>query len=190
MASRIQYQGDAAIHAAISMLLLRGYNSGRPIYDEADSDDLWIRGPEGNVLRCQARSAAVKKWKKVRVNKVWKETRWSKADNIQFPESVLADGVDLVAMCILSEERFFVGIFDADDIRILRKEGIGGNTNRKPKNGKLTHRPTIGFKWSIDLRGEKPKFLFANGRDVTCHFDQNGEKWNELFPLKWPKNPS
>lgn len=186
MASKNQYQGDAAIHATISRLLMRGYNSGRPIYDENDSDDFWIRGPSGKVLRCQARSVSVKKWKKVRVNKTWCEIRWSKADNIQFPESILSDGVDIVVMCILHEDRFFIGLFDTNDITGLREGRRGGATNRKPKNGRLSHRPTIGFKWSLDLRGEHPRIYFSKGKDVTLHFDNHkGGKWDELFPSKW-----
>jgi hypothetical protein len=186
MASNKQYQGDAAIHAAISILLLRGYNSGRPIYDEADSDDFWVRGPEGKILRCQARSATVKNWRKTRVDKVWMESRWSKSDTIQFPESVLTGGVDIVVMCILCEGQFYVGLFNPDDIKQMREEGRGGNTNRRTKDGKLSHRPTISFRWSIDFRARQPKFLYSGMMDVSNHFDQNGVKWNELFPLKWP----
>lgn len=187
MASKLHYQGDAAIYSAISRLLMRGYNPAKPLYDEADSDDFWIKGPNGDILRCQAKSATVKNWRKKRINGTWEESRESKSAGIQLPQSILTGGVDIIAVCFRIEDQFLVGLFDAEDIAQLHvKEGRGGTSNRKPKNGKISHSETIGFKWSVDYSDIIPKIKFSGGRDVTQHFVSQGGRWDELFPSKYP----
>lgn len=188
MASEKHYQGDAALYAALSQFLIRGYNPAKPLYDEADSDDFWIRNDFGEkkIFRCQARSSGFggKGCEKIGKKEMWVLRPKPKGDEangtIQFPQSVLEDGVDLVVMCIFHIDRFFIGLFDADDINKLRNKGSGGKTNRK--EGK--QRPTISFRWSIKISENGAK-VFLNKEDVSSHFDQRGGKWDELFPSKY-----
>ncbi len=187
MASEKHYQGDAALYAALSQFLIRGYNPAKPLYDEADSDDFWIDSRKKNgISRCQARSSGFgrKGCKKIGKKKEkWVESlKGDEADaTIQFPQSILEDGVDLVVMCLFHKDRFFVGLFDSKDINELLNEGCGGNTNRKEKE---KQRPTISFRWSIKTSDKITK-VFLNKKDVSSHFDQRCGKWDELFPSKF-----
>lgn len=196
MASEKHYQGDAALYAALSQFLIRGYNPAKPLYDEADSDDFWIRNDFGKkkIFRCQARSSgfAGKGCKKIGKKEKWVESsRGDEANGtIQFPQSVLEDGVDIVVMCLFHKDKFLIGLFDANDIHKLCNEGVGGNTNRERKE---KQRPTISFRWSIKISNINTKknpniitqvFLSKN-KDVSFHFDQRGGKWDEIFPSKY-----
>lgn len=192
MASEKHYQGDAAVYAALSKFLFRGYNPAKPLYDEDDSDDFWIKG-RGKIYRCQARSSGFKVLKGCKLNgraKTWRviEKSASVDGKVQFPESIQSGGVDIVVMCVFFRRQFFIGLFDADDVNSLQSKGHFRKTNRKEKNGRMSHRETLGSRWSINHSGNELKIKMAtsrNAEDVTYNFLEKGGKWDELFPSKF-----
>ncbi len=172
MASSRHYRGEAAVHAFVSRLLLRGHNPGRPLFDEGAADDLYvsIRGRKA-VFRIQVKSRKID----------W-HTGGVISSSIKFsvPDEIIDDdsSLDLVAVCFWDEARWLIGIFDGSDFRRLLSAGVGSRLKRKPPHG-----PEIHFRAIIDLRKEC-RVTFS-GEDVSYNFKERGGRWDELFPSRF-----
>lgn len=173
MASGKQYRGEAAVHAFVSRLLLRGHNPGRPLFDEGAADDLYIsmRGRK-TIIRVQVKSREIK----------WHTTKKvTTSTTVSLPASIADEDapVDLVAVCLWDVERWHIGVFDGTDIRSLLRKNVGSQVRRKPPHG-----PELHFRAIIDLRGVK-RVTFS-GIEVTRNFAEQGGRWDELFPSRFP----
>lgn len=171
MASSRHYRGEAAVHAFVSRLLLRGHNPGRPLFDEGAADDLYvsIRGRK-DILRIQVKSRKIE-W---RVGSVI-----SSSTKFSIPDEIIDDdsSLDVVVICFWDDERWLIGVFDGPDIRSLLSTGAGCRLKRKPPHG-----PEIHFRAIIDLRnGREVRF---SGEDVSRNFRETGGRWDELFPAR------
>jgi hypothetical protein len=172
MASSRHYRGEAAVHAFVSRLLLRGHNPGRPLFDEGAADDLYVsvRGRKA-VVRVQVKSRKIE----------WHTGRdISKSITVSIPDEIVDEesSLDLVVVCFWDEERWLIGLFDGSDIRRLLTSGVGCRVSRKHPHG-----PEIHFRTIIDLRAQRR--LTFSGMDVSRHFLEKEGKWDELFPSRF-----
>lgn len=172
MASSKHYRGEAAVHAFVSRLLLRGHNPGRPLFDEGAADDLYVsmRGRK-SVMRVQVKSREIKWYKKKRV---------TTSTKVSMPASIIDDDspVDLVAVCLWDAEQWHIGVFGGTDIRELRANGAGSFVKRKPPHGDEIH-----FRAIIDMRGAK-RVTFSKVDVTRCFLEREGG-WDELFPSRF-----
>ena len=172
MASELQYRGEAAVHAFASKLLLRGHKPGRPLFDEGAADDIYVSIRERkSIVRVQVKSSKIK----------WHPSKPVSTDmKISFPASILEEEspVDIVAVCLWDWNRWFMGLFEGSDTRLLRDQGFGCHILRR-----APHSPEIHFRPKIDLTsGQKITF---SGADVTRYFQEVGGRWDELFPTRF-----
>lgn len=172
MASSRHYRGEAAVHAFVSRLLLRGHNPGRPLFDEGAADDLYvsIRGRK-SLFRIQVKSRKID-WHPD--GDISYSIKFSMPDEIIHEDSSL----DLVAVCFWDQEKWLIGIFDGEDVRMLLSAGVGSRVKRKPPHG-----PEIHFRSIIDLRHER-RVSFSS-IDVSHNFRETGGRWDELFPSRF-----
>jgi hypothetical protein len=172
MASNRHYRGEAAVHAFVSRLLLRGHNPGRPLFDEGAADDLYVsvRGRK-SLVRVQVKSRKIE----------WHAGRnISKSITVSIPDEIVNEksSLDLVVVCFWDEERWLIGLFDGSDIRQLLASGAGCRVPRKPPHG-----PEIHFRTIIDLSIERR--LSFSGIDVSRNFQEKTGKWDEIFPSRF-----
>jgi hypothetical protein len=180
MASEIQFRGESMVYSVISRLLLRGYNSAKPIFDEGDGDDFWValKGSKDPIRRIQVKSLYLKKSEKE------KNTESFEA-KIQIPQSILDGAVDIVVIGLWNFNHTFIGLFDGTDIRTILKNGIGGTINRKTKT---PHSPHFSFRFTVSIIGTIPKITCTKKLNVTHHFTMENGRWDELFPTRFPKS--
>jgi hypothetical protein len=169
MASGKQFRGEAMVFSTISRLLLRGYNTARPVFDEGDGDDFWVslKGSKERIRRVQVKSAFLNKPAEKQV------------DPIQIPQSILDGIVDIVAIALWDFDQTYIGLFDDGDIRSMTENGNIHPTGRiKP-----THTAHFAFRYRLTCNGSIPRIFFGPVKrelDVTHHFTMDGGRWDEL----------
>ena len=168
------------ISSTISRLLLRGYNTARPFFDEGDGDDFWValKGSKDRIKRIQVKSAFLKTTEIKGSNNIV---------SIHVPQSILDGTVDIVAIGLWDWNNTYIGIFDSGDIRDMLKKQLGYPDNRK----KSSHTPHFGFRFTLSIIGNVPRINCGPKKcevDVTHHFVIENGRWDELFPTRFPKS--
>lgn len=170
------YIGEAAVHATIAQLIMRGYNPARPLFDHGPSDDFYLSYQGGSrIWRFQVKS----------ISFVWNQKKDSSTSvKLPVPACVLEKdtGLDYVSAVFWDGLVWWLALFPPSDLRKLHKQnGIGslGKVRGNASSGTLTFR--FGFE-----RRANPIVTLNRGKiDVTKHFHHftNG-LWDTQFPHK------
>lgn len=174
------YIGEAAVHATIAQLILRGYNPARPLFDHGPSDDFYLTYQGGaKIWRFQVRSKSFN----------WNPDKDSgNGIHIPLPACVLEKdiGLDFVSAVFWDGFTWWLGLFLPSDLRTLFKRNKIGSWAKPRKNASSG---TLTFSFNFKCRAN-PIMTLDRGRiDVSKHFHHvSGGSWDTHFPHRIKSN--
>jgi len=153
------YIGEAAVHATIATLILRGYNPARPLFDHSPLDDFYLSHQGGSrIWRFQVRSKSF----------IWNSDKDSSSSiGIPLPACVLeeGDGLDFVSAVFWDGRVWWQALFQPSDLRDFHTSNKIGSHARPRKNASSGN---LALRFTFKCR-TNPVITLDRGRiDVTA----------------------